>query len=92
MYQYRPLFVQMEQNNDGSDRVFIADLDSETNEPCDGLTISYDYRLNTARQVAIKYLNSIDVYVHGYTVNDDHYILYITDFAFILNKPTTSNG
>ena len=88
MYQYRPLFVQMANTDDGSDRVYIADLDTETDEPCDGLTVSYDYRLNSAKEVAVKYLNSLDVYIHGYTINSDHYILYITDFNFILKQHT----
>lgn len=77
----------MAKTDDGSDRVYIADLDTDTNEPTDGLTVAFDYRLNTARHVATRYLNSRDIYVHGYISNDDHYILLITDFSVCLDTP-----
>lgn len=85
----------MAKTDDGSDRVFIADLDSETDTPCDGLTVSYDYRYDTALDVACKHLQDADVHIAGVTVKHDHYIIHITDFSFnltlkILN--TLQNG
>jgi hypothetical protein len=76
----------MSKTEDGSDRVLIADIDTETGMPCDHFDIPYDYRLDTARQVAIKHLNAHDIYVHGYIDVDDHYILLITDFSVDLNS------
>lgn len=76
----------MSKTEDGSDRVLIADVDTETGMPCDHIVIPYDYRLDTARQVAIKHLNVHDIYVHGYICNHDHYILLITDFSVTLNS------
>ena len=86
MYQFRPLFVQMSKTDDGSDRVLIADIDPEHGMPVDGLTIAYDYRYNTSRHVALDFLGRLGIRVYGYVVNEDHYILYITDFSLNLNN------